>query len=272
MAKNPFLPAKTPNAKFVDVKHSAGILDDFAIRKDVQSKTASIQKLTISNRNGSAETLPLLSLDYTDTGSTIDRALSIKKNGTEILYVGEVADIYTGIVNPNVNGGKILFGMTNDTLTDIESVFVCNTTTAFACAPTYFEIQIPFATPTITISSTQMIFYQTGDDPTFDWGTAGELRLHYANLSIETVGKGIDIKEGTNARMGVATLSGGTVTVSTTQVTATSRIYLTPQNSGGSGSVGAVSVRTRTAGTSFDIQSSDDTDDRDIAWMIVNPA
>ncbi len=268
MVKNPLIPRNSNNKEFVDLKKSAGILDDYAVRKDVQSKTGNFQKLYVGGDNS---TNPVQIFDWTDTGATIDRGVSFRKDGVEQLYIGEVANIYTGIVNPNVNGGKILFGLTNDALTDIESAFVCNTAVAYVCATNNVEIQIPFSTTVATFAATQLIFAQSGDDATFDWGTAGELRLAYSNLSLETVGKGIDIKEGTNARMGTATLTNGSVTVSTTKVTANSRIFLTPQNRAG-GSTGAVWVFGRTAGTSFDIQSSDDLDDRAIAWIIFEPA
>jgi hypothetical protein len=89
------------------------------------------------------------------------------------------------------------------------------------------------------------------------------------NVEINTAGKGIDIKEGSNARMGLATLSTGAVTVSTTAVTADSRIMVTPQN--GTVNAGAVWVSGRTAGTSFDISSTNVLDSRDVAWIIYEP-
>lgn len=99
---------------------------------------------------------------------------------------------------------------------------------------------------------------------------AGDVQVSTGDLSVETAGKGLKIKEGSNAKMGIATLVGGTVVVSTTAVTANSRIMLTHQNS--SGTVGFVIVSARTAATSFTILSSSGTDTSNIAWMIVEPA
>jgi len=99
--------------------------------------------------------------------------------------------------------------------------------------------------------------------------TGGHMRTANGNLILNTAGNGVTIKEGSNARMGVATLASGTVTVSTTQVTANSRIFLT-KNSGTS--TGALRVSARTAGTSFTITSSDGADTSTVAWMIVEPA
>lgn len=90
------------------------------------------------------------------------------------------------------------------------------------------------------------------------------------DLKLEAVGGGVYLKEGTNATMGTATLSGGTVTVSTTKVTANSRIFLTPQ--GGGANRGFVVVSARTAGTSFTILSNNVLDTNDVAWLIVEPA
>lgn len=90
------------------------------------------------------------------------------------------------------------------------------------------------------------------------------------NLIVDTVGKGLKVKEGTNAKMGLAVLVGGTVVVSTTAVTASSRIFLDNQVLGGT--AGFLRVSARTAGTSFTILSSSGTDTSSIAWMIVEPA
>lgn len=90
------------------------------------------------------------------------------------------------------------------------------------------------------------------------------------DFKLDVVGTGHYVKEGTNATMGSATLVGGTVTVNTTKVTANSRIYLT--NNANGGTVGAVYVSARTAGTSFTITSTSGTDTSTVAWLIVEPA
>ena len=92
------------------------------------------------------------------------------------------------------------------------------------------------------------------------------------NIYISTVGKGLYLKEGANAKMGVATLSGGTVTVNTTAVTANSRIYLTGQTLGTVVIPSNYGVSARVAATSFTILASQPTDTSDVAWMIVEPA
>jgi hypothetical protein len=104
-------------------------------------------------------------------------------------------------------------------------------------------------------------------------------RFSSVGLTLPTVGTGILIKEGTNATMGQATLVAGTVTVSTTKVTANSRIMLTAQNNSGT-EYGIVKVSARTATTSFTITSyrGNNTttvaagDTSNVAWQIIEPA
>lgn len=87
-----------------------------------------------------------------------------------------------------------------------------------------------------------------------------------------TVGKGLSIKEGSNAKQGVATLVAGVVTVANTSVTANSRIFLTAQSLGTILLPAALAVTARTAGTSFTITSSDVTDTSVIAYEIFEPS
>lgn len=100
--------------------------------------------------------------------------------------------------------------------------------------------------------------------------SAGDFTLT-GNLKLGTAGNGIYVKEGTNATSGVATLSAGTVTVSTTKVTANSRIYLTGQG-GTITNLGSYSITARTAGTSFVISSSNVLDTNTVGWLIIEGA
>ncbi len=87
---------------------------------------------------------------------------------------------------------------------------------------------------------------------------------------LQESGAGLSIKTGTNCKMGKSTLVTGTVTVSTTAVTASSHIFLTNNVVGGT--IGELSVGTVVAGTSFVINSSSALDTSTIAWMIVEPS
>lgn len=100
--------------------------------------------------------------------------------------------------------------------------------------------------------------------------TSGNWTVFGTALIIGSAGGGLQVKEGANATMGLATLSGGTLVVSTTKVTANSRIFLTCQVPGGT--PGFLRVSARTAGTSFTILSSSGTDTSQVAWWIAEPA
>ncbi|MEU3255959.1 glycosyl hydrolase family 28-related protein [Streptomyces sp. NPDC006997] len=83
------------------------------------------------------------------------------------------------------------------------------------------------------------------------------------------VGGGIAIAEGANARMGVSTLAGGTVTVANTTVTADTRVALFRQAAGGA--LGHLSVTTD-PGVGFTVDSSSATDTSTVAWVLFEPS
>jgi hypothetical protein len=89
-----------------------------------------------------------------------------------------------------------------------------------------------------------------------------------ADIVIGLAGKGLSVKGGTNAKVGTATLNGTTaVTVSTTAVTANSRIFLTILTPAGTPATPYVSAVT--AGTSFQIKSTGASDTSVVSWFIV---
>lgn len=89
------------------------------------------------------------------------------------------------------------------------------------------------------------------------------------SIDVDVAGSGLSVKEVGNAKQGTAVLSAGTKVVSNTNVTANSRIFLTSQVDGGS--PGFVRVSARSAGTSFTITSSSNTDTSTIAYEIFEP-
>lgn len=79
----------------------------------------------------------------------------------------------------------------------------------------------------------------------------------FGDVVCGTAGKGLQLKSGTGARAGNATLVGGTVTVTNTTVTANSIIYCGRKTAGGT--LGQSLSYTLSAGTSFTITSVDAT-------------
>lgn len=112
---------------------------------------------------------------------------------------------------------------------------------------------------------------QTADLLEFQ-NTSGTMQSAFdknGDLNLAVAGRGIYIKEGSNARMGVATLVAGAVTVSNTSVTANTRIFLTKQDTA---NTATVRVSARVANTSFTITSADGADTSNVAWILFEPS
>jgi hypothetical protein len=93
------------------------------------------------------------------------------------------------------------------------------------------------------------------------------------NLSVNNTAtvNTLSIREGSNARMGIATLvAPGSALVSTTAVAANSRIFLT--NQAPTGTIGTPFIATRVAASTFTISSTNTNDRSQIAWIIVQPS
>ena len=106
------------------------------------------------------------------------------------------------------------------------------------------------------------------NDSTFVLTVGGNV-TSAGNLIANTAGGGLQVKSGSNARIGTATMASGTVTVTNTSVTANTRIFLTVQSLGTVSAPKAIAVTTKTANTSFVITSADATDTSVVAWMLV---
>jgi hypothetical protein len=154
------------------------------------------------------------------------------------------------------NGGNILIAADSSinggtlTLSD-------GTNTILTSGATQYTLTIPAAqNDTFALLGTAQTFTATQ-------------KITTGNLAVDTAGYGLQVKEGSNAKQGTATLSSGAVTVSDTSVTANSRIFLTAQDNN---STGALRVSTRTAGTSFTITSSNGSDSGVVGYEIFEPA
>lgn len=94
---------------------------------------------------------------------------------------------------------------------------------------------------------------------------ATKCAIKTGDLSIETAGKGLAIKSGTNAKIGTAQFTAQTtVTVNTTAVTANSLIFVTGQDG-----IDNYAVQNKVAGTSFEIHHNGGNVTALVAWMIV---
>lgn len=92
------------------------------------------------------------------------------------------------------------------------------------------------------------------------------------DIKAGTTGKGLYVKQGTNATFGQATLVGGTAVVLTNKVTDSSAIFITLHTLGGISVPAAVEPTTRSAGVSFTITSANVLDTSAYDWIIIEPA
>lgn len=102
--------------------------------------------------------------------------------------------------------------------------------------------------------------YSVASQAPFAWSTSQPI-----STSSLVTANGIKLS---NQSVGVATLVGGTVTVSTSVCTTTSFIFVTYKTVGGSQGI----LRTTPGTGSFVITSSSGSDTSAVQWMLVNPA
>ena len=105
-------------------------------------------------------------------------------------------------------------------------------------------------------------------------GANGDFNFTNGNIKIQTAGKGLYIKTGSNATMGTGTLVGGTATISTTAVASNSEIFVTDTGGGVLANIGSLIAPTSgiTAATSFTVTSTNTLDTSTFNWIIINPA
>jgi hypothetical protein len=110
------------------------------------------------------------------------------------------------------------------------------------------------ADPRVQLQANAVIGFGNGASPADTTITRGGFELLQFNgtVDVTTIGKGLAVAEGANAKQGTFTLTGGTTqVVANTAVTANSRIFLTAQVVGGT--PGIIGVNSRSAGTSFTV-------------------
>lgn len=132
-----------------------------------------------------------------------------------------------------------------------------------------------FVTSAGGVSVTGVIATTDGDITTGTGGiTAGGDRgvASSGPIVINAPGYGLQLKEGANCVMGITNLTGGSVVIPTSSVTANSRIFLTRQEGGVLANVGNIGVTARSSGNSFTVTSVNVLDTETFVWVIVEPA
>jgi hypothetical protein len=95
--------------------------------------------------------------------------------------------------------------------------------------------------------------------------TSGNITASAGNLIFSTAGTGVQIKEGTNARMGRSTMSSGNIVVSNNGITSNTRFILTRSSLGGT--AGHIYISSRNA-VNFTITSTTTADQSVVDWVL----
>ncbi|HEV3269396.1 MAG TPA: hypothetical protein VGZ69_01965 [Candidatus Rhabdochlamydia sp.] len=93
-----------------------------------------------------------------------------------------------------------------------------------------------------------------------------------SGVAASDLGAGFLIKEGSNARMGLAQLVSGNATIANTTITANTRIFLTNNDQDALSIISFMRVTGRTPGVSFSISSGITGDVSQVAWLLIEPA
>lgn len=224
-------------------------------------------RTTDTAESGSGDGSDFALVRYADDGTALDTPVTVSR-GSGRITLGQAGTSPGVVVNASASPGVNLV----QTRAAGQGYAVTGADTASRA----FQSQVTgdsvnrFA---VDISGTQTFGPggSTGRDTS--WGRLGAAQVGSSDSDLVAglAGKGLRVKEGTNAKMGTLTLNGATaVSVATTAVTATSRIFLTVQAPGGT-PAGIAYVSARTAGTSFSVKGVAG-DTSTVAWLIVEPA
>jgi len=145
---------------------------------------------------------------------------------------------------------------------------------------THTALAVNFLSATGAIAAAGPAFNALGADTniSINYNTKGTgihvfnagVQANNGNLTVNTLGNGLRIREGVNSKQDVAVLVGGTVTIPNTSITANSRVFAFCQTPGGT--PGFLRCSARTPGTNYTILSSSGTDTSTIAVLITKPA
>lgn len=229
--------------------------------------------LLSGDSSGIGTNLPEHAIEIDQRWSSGINMVSATFNGNSAIQLGDSHLITWGVTGPTVTGSQssgVLRLASSGTgavsivpggaVTAIQFVPVSNSVNFFSANPNTTGVAPTFA---VVGADTDIAMQLNAKG-------AGRVQVGVGDLAVNTAGKGLRVKEGANAKQGVATLVAGSVVVANTSITANSRIFLTGQQDGGT--AGFTRVSARVVGVSFTITSSSVTDTSIIAYEIFEPA
>lgn len=233
----------------------SGTLNRITTWSDANTLTSSANFIRVSGvvTNSASANSVMSFTNINNNSGTAAQSQFISDNGTYTTFIGQVGTGFTTA------------GLLVANLSRVQSSSNVGILFASTAASTYIKTAIGGSGTSneVTRQISTGMSIMTQADPVKALDVKGD-------ISLTTAGNGIYVKEGTNATMGIATLAAGTVVVSTTKVTANSRIFLTVQG-GTLTNIGSEYISARTAGTSFTISSSNILDASNVAWIIMEP-
>ena len=259
--------SSTLTSAHILVGNASNVATDVAMTGDVAITNAGVTSISAATVTGKLITGYVSGAGTVAATDTILQAIQ-KLNGNDILKQSST-----------LTSAHILVGNGSNVATDVAmtgDVAITNAgVTSISAATVTGKLITGYVSGSGTVAATDSILQAiqklNGNalllaplaSPTF----TGDVNVSTGNLLISTIGKGPQVKTGTNAKIGTAVLVGGTVTVANTSVTANSRIFVTSNVDGGT--PGWLRVSAKTVGTSFVITSSSVIDTSTVAWYIV---
>lgn len=225
----------------------------------VSSVTNSDGSLTISPTTGS--TVASLNVAHANTWTateTFSGQITVQSNAVGIAIISNGNNgmqLMGGSLSPGKNNWNIKQGSDGTFLFDQGGGMSGRFKLGGASAGTYFDWTPDYSSSYFKVNDNKVIstFNNTLDDGSGNITVAGK----------------INITTGSNKTAGTGTLSGGTVTISTTAVTSSSLIFLQDTASSIT-NVGTLTVSAKTAGTSFVVTSTLALDTSTFNWLIIN--
>lgn len=210
----------------------------------------------------------------TSLRSLVDGSLVLRNNADNnftILQFGGTTNSFNAIGRDTVNSFTIQSAAATATYNDAATAgsgTVANAYVLGIAAPTKTATN---ATVTHTVDSTVYIGGAPTASTNLTIGAAYSLNVAAGTTFLQALRMGVaaplSVVSGTNQRAGNATLTGGTVTVNNTTVTASSILMLTRKTSGGT--IGTAITYTTSAATSFTINSDNILDTSVFSYFIV---